>query len=249
MNLSLFRACQLIGVPPPVWTVRNAIKIYEFVRVVSGAGLERQHEVLDLGCGEGHWTHAMARRCASVVGVDPSPSRIELARSSARHSRLRRRASFQCTRLEEAGLRSASFDRVISLCVLEHIDNLDTVLAEVARILRPGGQLHVSVDSLAGIEDPLVIARHQRECAVVQYFDRRSLQERFARAGLKTLEVVPILRSDFARAEFERRMRGRYSQGPLARLRLYRRLRDEDRRSDRQEGIFLVGRAERPGGR
>jgi ubiquinone/menaquinone biosynthesis C-methylase UbiE len=224
----------------------NPFKIYEFIEVVSGSRLKQEHSILDLGCGKGHWTLSLARRCHMAIGVDTSESQIAVARRFARHSPAKDRVQFLCTRLEEANLPATSLDRVFSFCVLEHILNLDRVLAEAVRLLKPGGELHVSVDSLANVKDRPLLAKHKCDHLVVQYFTEDSLQRQLQAAGLEVFEIYPILTSEFARQEFEKRIRRGYKHGLVKRILLYRRFRDEDRHSRSREGIMLVGRARRP---
>ncbi len=97
----------------------------------------RSARVLDLGCGGGFMAEALARRGAIVTGVDPSVASLDAAR---RHAQ---REGLSIGYLEGTGekipLESASMDRVVCVDVLEHVENLGRVIAEVSRVLRPGG--------------------------------------------------------------------------------------------------------------
>ena len=62
-----------------VWNVGNAFKVHEFRQLVELSGLKKTHTVLDLGCGTGLQTVLLARRCASILGVDVSPKAIKEA--------------------------------------------------------------------------------------------------------------------------------------------------------------------------
>jgi 2-polyprenyl-3-methyl-5-hydroxy-6-metoxy-1,4-benzoquinol methylase len=236
----------------------NPIKIYEFIRLTQDAALSREHVVLDLGCGHGHWTLELARNCRKVVGIDISEHQIVYARRAARNSALRKRVEYRCTTLENAYFPVGSFDRVFSMCVLQHVRNLDEVLAEVYRILKPGGELHVSVDSLACIQDQALLEKHKSDHSVHEYFTKESLREYLENAGLSVVQIQPILTSDFARQEFKRRIAGRfksalltrlfghYKYGLFGRLFVYHKLREQDLKSNHRDGIFLIGRACKP---
>jgi len=93
--------------------------------------------VLDLGCGGGFLAEELARRGARVTGIDPSPGAIAAARAHARAGGL------NIAYVEGVGealpFDDASFDHVVCVDVLEHVQSLDRVLAEVARVLRPDG--------------------------------------------------------------------------------------------------------------
>ena len=55
--------------------------------------------------------------------------------------------------------------------MLEHINNIDTVLAAAYSLLTPGGEMHVYLDSLGSIADEILIAKHKSDHNVYQYFD------------------------------------------------------------------------------
>src|SRR5665213_1059129 len=93
--------------------------------------------VLDLGCGGGFMSEALAARGADVVGVDPSRGAVAIA---TRHAASRGLAVRYLVGSGEAiPLVSGSVDCVVCVDVLEHVRSLDHVLAEVHRVLRPGG--------------------------------------------------------------------------------------------------------------
>ncbi len=247
VKIFIYRILQFLRIMPNIWMIRNPFKIHEFFEVVSGSALEKHHVILDLGCEKGLQTQLLARYCKRVIGVDIDEKPIAEAKWHLRNSCVRRKVEFLCARLEEADLPASSLDRVFSLCVLEHIPNLSRVLAEVKRLLKPGGELHVSVDSLATVNDPILLAKHKQDHLVVQHFTRESLRRQLQDAGLEVMEIFPISTSEFARREFELRIRQRnYDCGFVRRILYYKRLRDEDKRARGADGIMLVGRARRP---
>ncbi len=93
--------------------------------------------VLDLGCAGGFMAEALAQRGADVTGIDPASEAIGAARAHARTSGLR--IGYDVGVGEALPYDSASFDAVVCVDVLEHVSDLNRVLAEVARTLRPGG--------------------------------------------------------------------------------------------------------------
>ena len=80
---------------------------------------------------------AMAVRGANVTGIDPAKGAIEAARRHAATVGLRIRYDMGVG--EALPYADASFDAVVCVDVLEHVADLGKVLAEVARVLRPGG--------------------------------------------------------------------------------------------------------------
>lgn len=92
-----------------------------------------ERPILDLGCGDGLVTSLVVPRVE--VGLDPDE------RMLARASQLGIYEQLVAKRAEEMQLPDESLGTVLSNSVLEHLPEIDAVLAAVARVLRPGGQL------------------------------------------------------------------------------------------------------------
>lgn len=94
--------------------------------------------ILDVGCGIGNVTRALARAFprAHVMGSDPSPESIEIARARADAP-----VTFAVSR-DTLPFADATFDLAVAACVFHHIDAADRAhwAAEIARVLRPGGR-------------------------------------------------------------------------------------------------------------
>lgn len=93
--------------------------------------------VLDLGCAGGFMAEAMARRGAAVTGIDPAGDAIAAAREHARSEGLDIR--YEVGVGEALPHADGSFDTAVCVDVLEHVQDLETVVSEVHRVLRPGG--------------------------------------------------------------------------------------------------------------
>jgi O-methyltransferase/aklanonic acid methyltransferase len=111
-------------------------------RVLELLAVQPGERVLDLGCGPGTLTgplRAAAGPAGLVLGVD-------LAEGMLRQARARADAGFQLARMdmERLGLRDGVFDAVASGHTLHFSTNLATCLAELRRVLRPGGRLAAS---------------------------------------------------------------------------------------------------------
>jgi ubiquinone/menaquinone biosynthesis C-methylase UbiE len=243
MNLSLYRLCQWTGIPPSIWMIPNPLKIYEFLELTRSSDLKPTDRILDLGCGKGHWTIALGQKCAHAVGVEPDAKKIQVANDFLRRSRLKRKIKFIPSTLEKAGLPDQSIDHMFSFCVLEHIQNLHKVLVEVKRVLKPGGKIHVSVDSLTTIKNQNIISKHKKDNYVVQYFDKQTLRIQLEAAGFQVLDIYPILTSEFARDEFEKRIQQSYKYNLLKRMQISRRFLKEDMHQQSDDGIMLIAHA------
>ncbi len=92
---------------------------------------------LDIGCGGGFLAEQFARMGCQVVGVDPSASSLETARRHAVAQSLT--IDYRVGSGEELPVEDHSFDLVYCCDVLEHVRDLDRVIRETARALKPDG--------------------------------------------------------------------------------------------------------------
>lgn len=100
-------------------------------------------DVLDFGCGYGGKTVEYAGHARSVAGVEPFANLIELASAYASHVRAGN-ADFKVCAQDRIPYPDNSFDLVLSHDVLEHVDDPAVSLAEIARVLRPGGVAYIA---------------------------------------------------------------------------------------------------------
>ena len=131
-------------------------------RLVELAAIEPGHRVLEVGCGTANLT-LLAQRVqpgAGYVALDPDPHALRRARRKAE----RRHVAVQLDRgfAEELPYPNGSFDRVLSSLMLHHLgrDAKPAMLREVARVLRPGGSLHLlDIDGEMGGHGPFLARR------------------------------------------------------------------------------------------
>lgn len=99
--------------------------------------------ILDAGCGTGEGASRLAELfpLAQVLGVDIIDTHLDLARS--RHAQLAPRLSFDHQSIFELGAADRSFDLTVCRHVIHSIPHPDRVLAELARVTRRGGYLHL----------------------------------------------------------------------------------------------------------
>lgn len=111
-------------------------------RLIERLGVKEGSHVLDVGCGTGRLAHWISERVGpkgAVSGIDPLPERIELARSHGGTPR------FEVGQAEDlSAFADASFDFVCMSSVLHWVEDQAKALAEVRRVLRPGGRLGVT---------------------------------------------------------------------------------------------------------
>lgn len=240
----VIRLLTFLRLYPHIWfRYRTPLKIYEFREMLKGVELSPEDVVLDIGCGTGDQTLLLAKECAKAVGIDPSEQSIQNARFIASCVGRRVNCEFRCTRLEDAGFEGECFDKVFSICVLEHIPDYRAVLHETHRVLKPGGWLVFSVDALQTIADEQLIRKHMQAHHVYKYFTGKELESLLGETGFREIEVRPFLRSDFVRDLFAKWIREGFRSSLADVIRVFLRLRVHERAAaHRDKGIFLIAK-------
>lgn len=145
--------------------------------------IQPQDRVLDLGCGEGRhslFAHFFTN-ADTVVGIDLNIADLRKARQHIREFAPNRKAS-DCPLLVADGMQlpfvQHTFDVIVCAEVLEHIVDYHRVLAEIHRVLKPGGRLAISVPRQwpERICWRLSEAYHQVEGGHVRIFNQKQLR-------------------------------------------------------------------------
>jgi 2-polyprenyl-3-methyl-5-hydroxy-6-metoxy-1,4-benzoquinol methylase len=121
--------------------------------------LGRGRTLLDLGCNWGRWTIAAARAGYHPTGIDRGKKALRAARRVA--EQLGVEAEYVLGDVRDLPFPDSSFDAVFSYSVLQHLakDDVRTVVAEIRRVLRPGGIVWIEMPNARG---PLNLTRQVR---------------------------------------------------------------------------------------
>jgi SAM-dependent methyltransferase len=160
-------------------------------------GLRPGDRLLDLGCGFGRHAFEAARRGAQVVALDAGPDEVAGVRATlgamVDAGELGSDAHAGAVQGDALRLPFAddTFDRVIASEVLEHIPDDLAAMAELARVLRPGGTMAVTVPRCGPefVNWALSDEYHDVPGGHVRIYRRSTLVRRLAAAGL-----VPVAR-------------------------------------------------------
>jgi ubiquinone/menaquinone biosynthesis C-methylase UbiE len=115
--------------------------------------------VLDIGTGKGRFVVALAPHVAQVTTVDISAAEQRYARLEAAYAGVTDRIRFLARDAAKLPWRKARFDAVVSMKAIHHLEDPDAVLAEMLRVLRPGGKLVLADFSVGGFHVMDVIHR------------------------------------------------------------------------------------------
>ena len=155
-------------------------------------GVRPVDQVLDLGCGFGRHAFEAARRGASVVALDAGPEEVAQVRATlgAMVEAGELSPGHPATAVQGDALAlpfaDATFDRVIASEVLEHIPDDTAAMRELARVLRPGGSMAVTVPRCLpeAVNWALSDEYHDTPGGHVRIYRRSTLERRLGSAGL-----------------------------------------------------------------
>ena len=98
--------------------------------------------ILDIGCGGGLLSEPLARLGATVMGIDPAPQNIQVARDHAEKAGLD--IEYFPIAAEEVAVRGSRFDVVIALEVVEHVSDVGLFVRTAGSLVADGGLLVLS---------------------------------------------------------------------------------------------------------
>jgi ubiquinone/menaquinone biosynthesis C-methylase UbiE len=169
---------------------RGGLSIENVALCAAPLGLTAGIRVVDLGCGTGVGTAALARLAGAggaVLGIDRHPALLAAARRHGGPPQLRFKRADACA----TGEHGASWDACWIDRVLAHCADPCQVIAEAARLLRPGGRLFSCEMDYAGL--------HIDDCSPTLARSLDDYRAAFARPSVAA-ELMPWLQAAFPRA-------------------------------------------------
>jgi len=146
--------------------------------------------VLDVAGGDGYWAARTRRRGAHAVAIDIAAGKLRRGHKLARAPSLIRGDALRLP------FPDATFDRVMSICAIEHFDDGPLALSEMARVLAPGGDLVLSADTLSrAVEWPHLYQAHCERYHVRRTYTHQQLTSLLAERGLDVTDYAYQFRS------------------------------------------------------
>lgn len=154
--------------------------------------LHRSDTVLEIGCGTGTTALRLAPSVTRIVATDVSSEMIAIAREKARAEACRN-AEFSVATAERSPGSDGSIDAVLAFNVLHLIADRASVLADIRRLLKPGGLLISKTPCLSEM-NPLIrlavpVARLLGKAPTVSFFSAAALEAEIAGAGFEIVET------------------------------------------------------------
>lgn len=194
--------------------------------------------ILDVAGGDGYWAAQVARRGAHAVAIDLAMDKLRRGRTLPAPPGLVRGDALRLP------FPDGCVDAALSICAIEHFHDAARALAEIARVVRPGGLLSMSADTLSDEQDwPRLSDGHRRTYAVIDTFDRPKLTALLDDAGFEVERSDYMFKDHWAQGVYLRLHQWRYAPNVLAPLGPVVAL--SDHRSRAAGGAILLMRARR----
>ncbi|MGB0766125.1 MAG: class I SAM-dependent methyltransferase [Phycisphaeraceae bacterium] len=137
-------------------TFYHPLAVAHYDRAVAGMikamGVQPGQTVLDAGCGTGVHSIRAARLGCVMRSIDISEAMLNTARKNAEQAKLETMPTFQQEDLTELSLEDNSVDHAFSWGVMVHIRKIEKALAELVRVVKPGGSIALQITNTSAID-------------------------------------------------------------------------------------------------
>ena len=157
--------------------------------------VKQGESLIDIGCGTGEFIFQLRKRFDKVVGIDTSSHAIEFA---GRRVGEDKGISLECGELDSFQFPSEDFDVCLCLDVLEHVRSVYPLVKEIFRILRPDGEIIVTVPNWYDIITTRILRRRSFHVHTMTPWNWMGLLKRAGfRIRFYRAVEFPLVKSDF----------------------------------------------------
>lgn len=171
----------------------HVVRSREVGTLLKWAGDLHGKRLLDVAGGDGYWAAEAEKLGAKAVCLDLMTSKLQRGLTLAKPPGL---VEADALRLPFA---DDSFDVVLSVCAIEHFDDGAASIAEMARVLKPGGVVVMSADTLSRSENwPTLLDAHKKRYHVKSTYTHTDLEKMFVANDLSLEEHDYLFRTPLA---------------------------------------------------
>ena len=166
----------------------------EFRHLRKMLSINSKDTILDVGSGDGFWSTYVAKESNITIGLEPDCEMMEYARNLHARTNL----YYLHGTAESIPFADMVFDKIISVSCLEHFENPETAITEMYRVLKPKGELAISVDSLLSENSSHKFREwHSKRHFVNYYFSELELLSVLQKTGFKVnpKQTVHLIKS------------------------------------------------------
>jgi 2-polyprenyl-3-methyl-5-hydroxy-6-metoxy-1,4-benzoquinol methylase len=154
--------------------------------------IKMREKVLELGCGTGYLTRALAQTGAAITAIDISPDLLKVARRDYPADNV----TFEVQNAYALTYPGATFDSVVGSSVLHHLE-IDQALAQINRVLRPGGTIRFTEPNMLNPQIAIqknipAVKRKLGDSPDETAFFRWPLRRRLQHAGFREIQITPF---------------------------------------------------------
>jgi len=146
-------------------------------------------EILELGCGTGHWTDYFSKKGFEITAIDSSKTMLDIAKSKDIN------AKFMIANAQNIPFEDESFQIISSFTMLEFVNNQDAVIKEVYRVLKKGAWFILGILNEKSI---LGLTKNNSET----FKNANFLTKEIIKAKLNKFEVIDVKSGVYLSADY-----------------------------------------------
>ena len=157
----------------------NFFKILESRIIFRYLNPKNNEKICDVACGCGEYSIKLSKKGCNVTGIDMNQKSIKIAKILSENGK------FVISTAEKLPLKSKVFDKVVSVCALEHFKDDAAAIHEMYRILKSDGYLVLTVDSFTSKISKDILDAHRAKNYVVNYYSLSQLKNKLEKCGFE----------------------------------------------------------------